>query len=69
MSVLALIISCSFVVAVGFLVAFLWAVKSGQYEDKYTPSVRILLDEEEQTKHQPQSDEISTSKHLTITKS
>lgn len=49
MSVLVLIITCSFVVAVGFLAAFLWAVKSGQYDDKYTPSVRILLDEEKQS--------------------
>ncbi len=33
-------------VAAGFLIAFLWAVKSGQYKDTYTPSVRILFDEE-----------------------
>ena len=26
--------------------AFIWAVKSGQYEDKYTPSVRMLFDDE-----------------------
>lgn len=45
MSVLTVIIACSFAVAVLFLIAFLWAVKSGQYEDKYTPSVRILLDD------------------------
>ena len=32
-------------VAVGFLAAFLWAVQSGQYEDDYTPSIRILFDE------------------------
>lgn len=31
-------------VAAGFLIAFLWAVKSGQYKDTYTPSVRILFD-------------------------
>lgn len=45
MSVLTMIIACSFAVAVCFLIAFLWAVKTGQYEDKYTPSVRILLDD------------------------
>lgn len=33
-------------VAAGFLIAFLWAVKSGQYKDTYTPSIRILFDEE-----------------------
>jgi cbb3-type cytochrome oxidase maturation protein len=31
-------------VAGGFLLAFIWAVKSGQYDDQYTPSVRILFD-------------------------
>lgn len=29
----------------GFLGAFLWASKSGQFEDDYTPSIRILFDE------------------------
>jgi cbb3-type cytochrome oxidase maturation protein len=33
--------------AVAFLIAFIWAVKSGQYEDTYTPSVRILFDDAE----------------------
>ncbi|MBI2429058.1 MAG: cbb3-type cytochrome oxidase assembly protein CcoS [Ignavibacteriales bacterium] len=49
MSVIAVLIGCSFLIAVGALAAFLWAVKSGQYEDKYTPSVRILLDDEKHT--------------------
>ncbi len=30
----------------GFLVAFLWSVRSGQYSDTYTPSVRMLFDDE-----------------------
>lgn len=45
MAVIAVLIGCSFIIAVGFLTAFLWSVRSGQYEDKYTPSVRILFDE------------------------
>jgi cbb3-type cytochrome oxidase maturation protein len=45
MSVIALLIGCSVMVAAGFLAAFLWAVRSGQYDDKYTPSVRILFDD------------------------
>ncbi len=44
MSVIILLIFFSLLVAAGFLAAFLWAVRSGQYEDKYTPSVRILFD-------------------------
>jgi len=45
MSVLILLISLSLFVALGFLVAFIWAAKSGQFEDKYTPSIRMLLDD------------------------
>ncbi len=45
MSVIAILIGFSIAVAGGFLAAFLWAVKSGQYDDKYTPSVRILFDD------------------------
>jgi cbb3-type cytochrome oxidase maturation protein len=46
MSVLFILISASLIIAVGFLVAFIWSVKSGQYEDDYTPSVRMLFDDE-----------------------
>ncbi|MFM2264724.1 MAG: cbb3-type cytochrome oxidase assembly protein CcoS [Bacteroidota bacterium] len=46
MSVIYLLISISIVVAVGFFVAFVLAVKSGQYDDDYTPSVRMLFDDE-----------------------
>ena len=45
MSVMMVLIGFSLTVAIGFLIAFLWAVKSGQYDDKYTPSVRILFDD------------------------
>ena len=45
MSVIALLIIFSLLVASGFLIAFLWAVKTGQFDDKYTPSVRILFDD------------------------
>ena len=44
MSVIIVLIGFSLLVAVVFLFAFLWAVKNGQYEDRYTPSVRILFD-------------------------
>lgn len=35
----------SLVLAITFLVAFIWAVKSGQYEDDFSPSLRILYEE------------------------
>ena len=44
MSVIVILISASLFVAICFLIAFLWAVKSGQYDDRYTPSLRILTD-------------------------
>ena len=47
MNVILLLIVLSILVAGGFLVAFFWAVRSGQYDDDYTPSVRILFDDEE----------------------
>ena len=46
MSVIYLLISISIIVAVAFLIAFLRAVKTGQYDDDYTPSVRMLFDDE-----------------------
>jgi cbb3-type cytochrome oxidase maturation protein len=46
MSVLILLIIISVFVAGGFLIAFLWSVKSGQMDDDYTPSVRMLFDDE-----------------------
>jgi cbb3-type cytochrome oxidase maturation protein len=49
MSVIWILVGFSVAVATGFLVAFIWAVRSGQYDDKYTPSVRILFEEEQKT--------------------
>lgn len=46
MSVIYLLISISIVVAICFFAAFIRAVKSGQYDDDYTPSVRMLFDDE-----------------------
>lgn len=50
MSVLWILVGFSVVVAAGFLIAFIWAVRAGQYDDKYTPSVRILFEEEHKTR-------------------
>ena len=45
MTIIILLVIFSMVVAGGFLGAFLWAVRSGQYDDTYSPSVRILFDD------------------------
>ncbi|GAB3313086.1 cbb3-type cytochrome oxidase assembly protein CcoS [Hymenobacter humi] len=50
MTIIFLLIGISLLVALTFLGAFLWAVRSGQYEDEYTPSVRMLFDEEDEQK-------------------
>ena len=49
MSVIWILVGFSVAVALGFLAAFIWAVRAGQYDDKYTPSVRILFEEEHKT--------------------
>ena len=46
MQIILFLIAIGLVVALGFLISFLWAVRSGQFEDDYTPSVRILFDDE-----------------------
>lgn len=46
MSVIFLLIGVSILVALAFLIAFVWAQQSGQYEDDFSPSVRILYDDE-----------------------
>ena len=58
MSVMFILILASLTVAVGFLIAFLWAVKSGQFEDKYTPKVRILLDDKKKTSENESSSSV-----------
>jgi len=45
MSVILILIVASLAMALTFLAAFIWSVRSGQYEDTTTPSMRMLLDE------------------------
>lgn len=46
MSALFILIGASIITALGFLIAFIWSVKNGQFDDDYTPSVRMLFDDE-----------------------
>jgi cbb3-type cytochrome oxidase maturation protein len=52
MSVIVVLIGFSIIVAAGFLLAFLWAVRSGQYDDDVSPSIRILYDNEDHKSEQ-----------------
>ena len=45
MSVVFILVFAAIVMAGGFLGAFIWSVRNDQYEDTYTPSVRILFDD------------------------
>lgn len=45
MSVVFILVFVAILMAGAFLVAFIWSVKSGQYDDTYTPSVRMLFDD------------------------
>ena len=45
MSVIIVLIIVSLLVAILFLGAFIWSVKSGQYDDTKSPSIRMLFDE------------------------
>lgn len=45
MTAIFVLLPLSLLVALGFLAAFIWAVRSGQYEDTCTPAMRMLLDE------------------------
>jgi cbb3-type cytochrome oxidase maturation protein len=46
MEVIFILIGFSLLIALGFLFAFIWATKTGQYDDDYTPSIRMLFDDE-----------------------
>jgi cbb3-type cytochrome oxidase maturation protein len=46
MSVIYVLLAISIIVAVIFFVAFIFAVRKGQYDDSYTHSVRMLFEDE-----------------------
>jgi len=46
MGIIYIMLIVSLIIALFFLVSFLWAIKTDQYEDDYTPSVRILFEDE-----------------------
>lgn len=45
MTIIIILIGISLTVAIIFLLAFLWSLKSGQYDDTYGPSVRMLFED------------------------
>lgn len=49
MEIIYLMIGLSLFMAIGFLIAFIWSIKSGQQEDLITPAMRILQEDEKNT--------------------
>ncbi len=65
MNILYLLIGVSLLAALVFLVLFIWAVRSGQYEDHYSPSVRVLFEDDtiEEETSSPEAPELSQDKN------
>ncbi|WP_041952137.1 cbb3-type cytochrome oxidase assembly protein CcoS [Spirosoma spitsbergense] len=63
MHVLFFMIGISLTMALGFLAAFVWSLRTGQQDDLYTPSLRILTDDE------PLSNPSLTETNPTVSKS
>jgi len=62
MSVIYFLISISVIVAGIFLYLFIKSVKSGQFDDAYTPSVRILFDDEVNVRQKKSNSEKTENK-------
>ena len=56
MEAMYVLIGISLVVALAFLAGFFWAVRSKQYDDDFTPSVRMLFDDELTSTSEPDND-------------
>jgi cbb3-type cytochrome oxidase maturation protein len=52
MGIIVILILISLSIAVLFLGIFYWSMKTGQYDDTYTPSVRILFDDKKKDSKQ-----------------
>ncbi len=55
MEIILVLIGFSITMALIFLIAFSWAVKNGQYDDTYTPSMRMLFSDNTSTTKQTQN--------------
>jgi cbb3-type cytochrome oxidase maturation protein len=60
MGIIVLLIAISLSIAILFLITFLWSMKSGQYDDTYTPSVRILFENKKSKKEKTDKNQNSS---------
>lgn len=57
MIIIVFLIGISLCIAVFFLATYIWAVKSGQYDDTYSPGVRMLFDDQKKQNNTNNMDE------------
>jgi cbb3-type cytochrome oxidase maturation protein len=58
-----MLLTISVVVAIGFFIVFIISVRKGQYDDVYTPSVRMLFEDEViQEKEESEQSKITNTK-------
>jgi len=50
-----MILLMSLTIAIGFLIALLWSMKNGQFDDDFSPAHRALFDSKVKTKTKPNS--------------
>ena len=55
MDIIIILLGASLVVALGFLAAFIWSVKTGQFEDDFSPAHRILFEDKSTTNSNEQT--------------
>ena len=65
MSIIYVLLAVSVTVALVFFAAFVFSVKSGQFDDTYTPSVRMLFEDELVKENSTSSVDISETKPIT----
>ncbi len=63
MNILVVLISISLFIALVFLGAFLWSLKSGQFDDTYGPSVRMLFDDKKKKGHDKEIEKVGQTKN------
>lgn len=61
MNIFYLLIGVSLLAALIFLAAFIWAVRSGQFDDSETPSIRILFDDDNSDETDSNNEEKQTT--------
>jgi len=62
MTIIYMLLAISVFVALIFFVLFIYSVKKGQYDDTYTPSVRMLFDDELVKEQTPNKKDTSKEK-------